>query len=470
MTPTGLDALIEDWLEGRLSEPDAARLSVLLEQSPEARARYWQTASIHGLLEHALQEASVRAMTGQSLPVTSVRPRFRYRRPFAAAVAGLAVLAGVWWMSQAASGRAVAHFGPLHPCRWVDGRLAVSPGDPIHAGQRVELASGQVEMRFRSGAVATLMGPCIFEVETENGGFLTLGQIATRADTPESKGFTVRTRTSRVVDLGTEFVTTASADGQSRVEVTSGEVDVHVDGTPSPQRLRKGDVLSVEAGSARVMARIERGDETPSFQFPTIEPPSPADYADVRQGHASLQLVSGMLHQAPVPTASSGTLDVLTNGQGQSGRDAPMESVFMSDGTAGWLMMDLGSPVQVTRVNSYSWHQDLVHEDNRVRAVQQYVLYGSAEPLPPPLPDDDASPSGWNQMARVNTDEFFRVIGRADRPAQQASSISSALGTLGRYRYLLWHLQPGRDPLSRQLNNTFFGEFDVYVQPEPIQQ
>jgi len=465
MKPVGLDALIEDWLEGRLSEPDAARLSVLLEQSPEARARYWETASIHGLLEQALQEASVRAMTGQSLPVASVRPRFRYWRPFAAAVAGLVALAGAWWMSQAAGGRAVAHFGPLHQCRWVDGRLAVSPGDPIHAGQRVELASGQLEMRFRSGATATLMGPCIFEVESEKGGFLTLGQIATRADTPEAKGFTVRTRTSRVVDLGTEFITAASADGQSRVEVTSGEVDVHVDGTPKPQRLRKGDVLSVEAGSARVMARIERGDETPSFQFPTIEPPSPADYADVRQGHASLQLVSGMLHQAPAPTASSGSLDVLINGRGQSGRDAPLESVFMSDGTAGWLMMDLGSPVQVTRVNCYSWHQDLAQEDNRVRAVQQYVLYGSAEPLPPPLPDHDSSPSGWNQLARVNTDEFFQVIGRADRPAQQASSITSALGTLGRYRYLLWHLQPGRDPVSRQLNNTFYGELDVYVRP-----
>jgi hypothetical protein len=465
MKPTGLDALIEDWLEGRLSEPDTARLSVLLEQSPEARARYWETASIHGLLEHALQETSWRAMTGQSLPVTSARPRFRSWRPFAAAVAGLVMLAGGWWLNQAADGRAVAHFGPLHQCRWVDGRLVVSPGDPIHAGQRVELASGQVEMRFRSGAVATLMGPCIFEVESDKGGFLTLGQIATRADTPESKGFTVRTRTSRVVDLGTEFVTAASADGQSRVEVTSGEVDVHVDGTPRPQRLRKGDVLSVEAGSARVMARIERGDETPSFHFPSIEPPSPADYADVRQGHASLLLVSGALHKAPAPTASSGTLDVLTNGRGQSRRDAPTESVFMSDGTAGWLMMDLGSLVQVTRINSYSWHQDLAQEDNRLRAVQQFVLYGSAAPLPPPMPDNDASPSGWDQVARVNTDEFFQVIGRADRPAQQASSITSTLGTLGRYRYLLWHLQPSRDPVSRQLNNTFYGELDVYVRP-----
>ena len=65
------------------------RLSVLWEQSPEARVRYGETVSTHGLLEHAFEETSWRAMTGQSLPVTSARPRIRHWGPFAVAVAGL---------------------------------------------------------------------------------------------------------------------------------------------------------------------------------------------------------------------------------------------------------------------------------------------------------------------------------------------------------------------------------------------
>ena len=89
MKPNELDALIEDCLEGRLSEPDAARLSAHLEQSPEARARYWETASIHGLLEHTLQNASLRVVTGQALPAMPGINRWFASRPLLAAAAGL---------------------------------------------------------------------------------------------------------------------------------------------------------------------------------------------------------------------------------------------------------------------------------------------------------------------------------------------------------------------------------------------
>ena len=86
-----LDVLIEDCLEDRLSEPDAKKLSALLEQSVEARAHYWQTASIHVLLEHTLQNASMRVVTGRSLPVNTSSTRWFSWRPLAAAAAGLVI-------------------------------------------------------------------------------------------------------------------------------------------------------------------------------------------------------------------------------------------------------------------------------------------------------------------------------------------------------------------------------------------
>ena len=85
-----LDHLIHGCLEGGLSERDAARLSSLLEHSAEARGRYWATASVHGLLEHSLQQASLRVITGREtrgqLPVV----RWFHWRPLASAAAGLA--------------------------------------------------------------------------------------------------------------------------------------------------------------------------------------------------------------------------------------------------------------------------------------------------------------------------------------------------------------------------------------------
>ncbi|CAN5886549.1 hypothetical protein BH11VER1_BH11VER1_06300 [soil metagenome] len=86
MKSNELDTLIEDCLEGNLSEADAARLSGELQASPEARARYWEASTIHGLLEHTMQQLSLRVITGQASP----RPmRWLQWRPLMAAAAGI---------------------------------------------------------------------------------------------------------------------------------------------------------------------------------------------------------------------------------------------------------------------------------------------------------------------------------------------------------------------------------------------
>lgn len=88
MKPNELDALIDDCLSGQLTEADAARLSAELQRSPDARSRYWDAASIHGLLEHTLQQASIRVITGQSLPKPA---RWYQWRSLTAAAAGLVI-------------------------------------------------------------------------------------------------------------------------------------------------------------------------------------------------------------------------------------------------------------------------------------------------------------------------------------------------------------------------------------------
>ena len=60
-------SLIEGYFEERLTESDSARLSAIIEQSSEARSLYWEAASIHGLLEHTLQNTSVMVLSGRAL-------------------------------------------------------------------------------------------------------------------------------------------------------------------------------------------------------------------------------------------------------------------------------------------------------------------------------------------------------------------------------------------------------------------
>jgi len=85
-----LDHLIHHCLEGCLSESEAVRLNDLLEHSAEARERYWATASVHGLLEDSLQQASLRVITGQETRTQIPVVRWFQWRPWAAAAAGLA--------------------------------------------------------------------------------------------------------------------------------------------------------------------------------------------------------------------------------------------------------------------------------------------------------------------------------------------------------------------------------------------
>jgi len=457
------EVLINRYLDGHVSAAEAAELSQELETSEDARDCYWKLASLHAAL--ATDETPLAA----SPPAPPTIPVFRRLgvRPLviAASLTGLALIIAVtmaWLRSPGPLDNAtpVAHFGPMQEGRWVGRDINVQPGDAILAGQRLELSSGSVAVHFATGARVTLLGPCIFEVTSATGGFLTLGQLRVVCATPESKGFTVLTRTARLIDVGTEFVAAASADGQTRVDVTSGEVHVHLDGLMSPHRIRTGEALSVEAGRTQVLVRIESGDGTAAFRFPSIEPPSRFDTADLSQGRASIRVLNGALHlTAPIP---SGPADLLLNGRGQSVPDSPAESVFFDNNAPGGLLLDLGRAITVSKINTYSWHEARDGE-NRVRAVQKFTLYGYAGDHPPLL---DGSPDrNWEPLARVNSDDFFHVMQPIDRPAQQACSITGAAGPIGRYRYLLWEVHPtqSRDPLF--LNNTFYSEFDVYGEP-----
>jgi len=88
---TELDALIDACLDGRLSEAEAERLSHWIEESSEARERYWQLASVHGMIEQSMQSASLKATTGDAFAVP-VRTRRLSRWPRITAVAaGLVV-------------------------------------------------------------------------------------------------------------------------------------------------------------------------------------------------------------------------------------------------------------------------------------------------------------------------------------------------------------------------------------------
>ena len=131
-------------------------------------------------------------------------------------------------------------------CHWVDDQIA-----PIHdrvvQGAKFELASGLMEITYKTGAKVILQGPCTYEVESAAGGYLSLGKLTARVEsrsrlpsgtsptdrnTTKSRPaggtyFSVRTPTATVTDLGTEFgVEVDGRSGNTISHVFQGKVKV----------------------------------------------------------------------------------------------------------------------------------------------------------------------------------------------------------------------------------------------------
>ncbi|MEM9015792.1 MAG: hypothetical protein AAGC68_02175, partial [Verrucomicrobiota bacterium] len=66
------------------------------------------------------------------------------------------------------------------------------------------------------------------------------------------------------------------------------------------------------------------------------------------------------------------------------------------------------------------------------------------------------------RIARVDTDVFFQVDDRTDRPSQQACRLLPPKGAIGEFRYLLFEVLPTIDVGADAPRHTFFSEIDIF--------
>ncbi len=442
--------LIDRYLDGTIAEEEFVDLEVALKRDSQVRGIYLEAVKTDTLL----REIAGKIPDAITEPATA-RPRNHWV-VFLGSAASIAALIAVAFLASFGDS---AKIGSVEDAGWLS--LSLEEGHGLNPGDEVQLASGSVEIQFRSGALTRIHGPARIEITSDNGAFLHHGEIWSRADTEASEGFTIQTHSGKFVDRGTEFLMTAKLDGFSQMHVASGAVDAEVDGY-GLQRFGKGSGLGVEPGHTPVMIRIEPGDESPQFNFPTLPPPSATDEADLSIGRSKVRLISsGPKGRKNFPHQKSGKPDRLIDGVGQISNDKPEESLYFSDGANGNIMLDLGREIPVSRVHTYSWHLNKDYPDMRRRAVQRYTLWGSPEAKPEAMPSIEQA-NGWIRIARVDTDAFFRVEEEPDRPAQQACAIHTSAPSIGNYRYLLFQVVPTPMPEGKLARHTFFGEIDVF--------
>ncbi len=249
MTPRELRQLIDELLEGEISEADFLRLEAQFSVDAEARREYYDRLALSASLEAEAGSHAGTAALVSPTPALAAAPWRRWFPVFArwtTVFAGLLVLAVLWRRpfgdrnpaeppaEQRASGFAVlaAQADAVWTSRDSLADRTLVPTGPLH------LASGVVQIELFSGVTVIVEGEAEFEIVSPMEMVVTRGRM--RAHVPEpARGFRIRTPEGRIVDLGTEFALDVSA-GQSEVHVLEGAVEWHPE-AEGMQRLEKGE-------------------------------------------------------------------------------------------------------------------------------------------------------------------------------------------------------------------------------------
>ena len=148
-----------------------------------------------------------------------------------------------------------------HRIDWKEGYRISAREHRLESGKVIAIESGLAEITYDTGARVLIEGPAEFTVGeqvSENAGFLRLGNLVARCETPESKGFTIATPAGSVVDIGTEFGVEVAQSGSTEFVVLSGTVDVvgqNRDGTETRMQLEKDQSAFIAASGSPIQRR-----------------------------------------------------------------------------------------------------------------------------------------------------------------------------------------------------------------------
>ena len=152
--------------------------------------------------------------------------------------------------------------------------ISANPQSLVSLGDQFALRSGLLEITYDTGAKVILQGPVTYEVESKDGGFLSLGKLTARlektgeggrrkaeeAGIPKSpfplppSSFVVRTPTATVTDLGTEFGVEVSKAGVTDTHVFVGKGEIG-EARPSSQRFESHSVGRSNGAAGRTSSR-----------------------------------------------------------------------------------------------------------------------------------------------------------------------------------------------------------------------
>jgi len=277
MNDRDLKDLIDQSLNETIGEDDLRALEQRLIEDPVSRLYYLKSINLHASLRHRF---SVKPNPGNVL--SFINHFFTTRRVLLAVAASLVLFFGIFslWIPSRSVGEVAQVVGAYR-----DNGVAYEIGEAVEPGS-IFISRGLLRLDFSNGARVTLEGPAELEVFNESRIVLRRGLVT--ATIPESAvGFVVDTISAHVVDLGTSFGVSVGENGQTKVCVFDGEVEVSSSKTSGVSKLtqlvREGEAVRTKVDSSVI--------DSVSYETAQFENAWPVNYG-VLQTTGSMRFVS----------------------------------------------------------------------------------------------------------------------------------------------------------------------------------
>lgn len=273
------DSQFEDLMDRLRTEPELRRQALLV-AGDEAIIREWAESSSVNCLRREIEND----LLGRSM--SQIRRRKLHRRIFfTASVVMLSLFAVFFYVQSLNSKTEIATVTRTVGAKWKNASPLKNRTSLIE-GQAIDLAAGQVEITYETGARVWLQGPVMVRLASSRSIEISSGQLAVDVGTAKTteksteNRFTVITPAARVVDLGTRFalsvenetidlvvyqgaVQTQSLEATDAkpIDSTAGEA-VRIDskvGTskPSPESRKKFEVLKQRLAERTITASAD---------------------------------------------------------------------------------------------------------------------------------------------------------------------------------------------------------------------
>ncbi|MCG8451510.1 MAG: FecR domain-containing protein [Pirellulales bacterium] len=252
------------YMHDLISEKDFEELQKLISSDKDARSKFFSTVAIHSCLRDEFLAQELDTSVFQSDHHRSVQDVYGIdvaqspgilRNPYVAAclsaAATLLIVGGFQWFSPAGNESAHLSQGEKKPpitapsvytgkaldapgmpiatvtgavdCKWKDASTSAAYGEVLDTERKLELLSGFIQLTFDSGAKVLLQGPVSLSTTSHDQAVLNEGKL-TAAVPRRASGFTIRTPTAEIVDIGTAFGVRVNELRESEVHVLEGEV------------------------------------------------------------------------------------------------------------------------------------------------------------------------------------------------------------------------------------------------------